>query len=68
MVQPCIAAIDFYNDDMPNELIELPVGVSWRGETHAPAWAIIEGHHLDAWCKHADYCDCDECVYTGDEE
>ena len=50
MVKPCIDAIDAVNDlglwDAP---IELPEGVSWRGETHAPASAIIEAHHLDAW-------------------
>lgn len=51
MVQPCIEAIDAYNDDEPNKLIELPEGVSWRGENSAPAIAIIEGHHLDAWCQ-----------------
>ena len=50
MVKPCIEAIDAVNDlglwDAP---IELPEGISWRGETHAPASAIIEAHHLDAW-------------------
>jgi len=25
------------------------VGVSYRGEASAPAWAIVEAHHLDAW-------------------
>jgi hypothetical protein len=64
MVQPCIEAIDAYNDDEPNKLIELPEGVSWRGENSAPAIAIIEGHHLDAWCNHADWCDCEDCIYT----
>lgn len=67
MVQPCIEAIDAFNDDMPNELIKLPEGVSWRGEEYAPAYAIIEGHHLDAWCKHADWCDCEECIYEIEE-
>ena len=52
MVQPCIDAIDAYNDGYDtNKLIELPDGVKWRGETHAPAWAIIEGHHLSAWLE-----------------
>ena len=63
MVQPCIEAIDAYNEDEPNTLIELPDGVFWRGETEAPAWAIVQGHHLDAWCKHDMDCDCDECIY-----
>ena len=51
MVQPCIDAIDAYWEDSQDSLIELPEGVSWRGETSAPAWALIESHHLDAWCQ-----------------
>ena len=50
MVLPCIQAIDAVNDaglwDLP---ILLPEGVTWRNETMAPASAIIEAHHLEAW-------------------
>ena len=50
MVQPCIEAIDAVNDAGLWDLeIPLPEGVSWRGLTTAPANAIIEAHHLDAW-------------------
>ena len=49
MVQPCIEAIDAYYDEDYNKLIEMPEGVSYKGQTHAPAWAIIEQHHLSAW-------------------
>lgn len=51
MVQPCIDAIDAYWENDIQKHIELPEGVSWRGESYAPAWALIEGHHLDAWCQ-----------------
>lgn len=68
MVQPCLDAIDACNDEDYDRLIELPDGVSWRGETSAPASAIADAHHLDAWISHAHYCDCDECVYTEDVE
>ena len=51
MVQPCMDAIDAYWEDSQDRLIELPEGVSWRGNTSAPAWALIESHHLDAWCQ-----------------
>jgi len=51
MVQPCIDAIDAYWEDSLERLIEMPEGVSYKGNTHAPAWAIIEAHHLDAWCQ-----------------
>jgi hypothetical protein len=50
MVQPCVEAIDAVNDAGLWDLeIPLPEGVSWRGLTTAPASAIIEAHHLDAW-------------------
>jgi hypothetical protein len=51
MVQPCIDAIDAYWEDSQDRLIELPEGISWRGNTSAPAWALIESHHLDSWCQ-----------------
>jgi len=49
MVQPCIEAIDAYHDFEPMRYIEMPEGVFYKGMSHAPAWAIIEQHHLDAW-------------------
>ena len=55
MVQPCIDAIDAIWEDNYNKLIELPEGIKWRGETHAPAYAIAESHHLDAWLPQEEY-------------
>ena len=50
MIEPCVEAIDAVNDLGLWDLeIPLPEGVSWRGLTTAPAHAIIEQHHLDAW-------------------
>lgn len=52
MVAPCLAAIEAWNERRDtSETIALPEGVSWRGENFAPAWAIIDSHHLDAWCE-----------------
>ena len=56
MVQPCMDAIDAYWEDDASRYIELPEGVLWRGNTSAPAYAIIEAHHLDPWCQD-DYID-----------
>ena len=54
MVQPCIEAIDaFYDEDFDRE-INLPEGISWRGQTSCPASAIIDAHHLDAWLPECD--------------
>jgi hypothetical protein len=52
MVQPCIDAIKACNDEMNNKLITLPEGVTWRGSVEAPAWAIVDAHHLDAWIQY----------------
>lgn len=49
MVQPCIDAIDAYYDGNPLRQIEMPEGISYKGMSHAPAFAIIEQHHLNAW-------------------
>jgi len=50
MVKPCIEAIDAVNDlGLWDADIELPEGVSWKGSNYAPAHAIIEAHHLNAW-------------------
>jgi len=54
MVQPCIDAIDAYYDEDYNKMIEMPEGVSYKGDSYAPAWAIIEQHHLDAWLPESD--------------
>jgi hypothetical protein len=49
MIGACIEAINAYNEDNSNMEIEMPEGVSYRGNTTAPAWAIIESHHLQSW-------------------
>jgi hypothetical protein len=49
MVQPCIDAIDAGWEEDWNKEITLPDGVLYKGKTTAPAYAIIEQHHLDAW-------------------
>lgn len=46
MVEPCIKAIMAVADDEGDTLIELPEGVSYRGNWNAPAYAIVEQHHL----------------------
>ena len=55
MVEPCIEAIDaFYVEDYNRE-IALPEGISWRGQVTAPASAIVDAHHLNAWLPEEDY-------------
>jgi hypothetical protein len=68
MVQPCIDAIDAYHDEDYQREIELPEGVSWRGNTTAPASALVDAHHLDAWLPHAWHCDCSDCIVAMEED
>ena len=49
MVEPCIEAIDAYYEEDFDRAIEMPEGVSYRGQSHAPAWAVVQQHHLEAW-------------------
>ena len=50
MVEPCIEAIQAGLEEDWHRLIHLN-GASYRGQEHAPAHAIIEQHHLDAWLE-----------------
>ena len=54
MVEPCIAAIDAYHDEDYQRLIDLPTPITWRDQNQAPASAIVEAHHLDAWLPQYD--------------
>jgi hypothetical protein len=54
MVEPCIEAIDAYYEEDYNKLIEMPNGVSYRGDRYAPAHAIVQQHHLEAWLPECD--------------
>ena len=54
MVQPCVDAIYAAADEDWDLLIELPAGVTWKGETSAPVHAIVEQHHLEPWINGED--------------
>ena len=58
MVQPCIEAIDAYYDEDYGRLIDMPmVGdfqILYRGETQAPAHAIVDQHHLEWFIQPAE--------------
>lgn len=54
MIQPCIDAIDAYYDEDYNRLIVLPAPITWRNKNTAPAYAIVEAHHLEFWLPESD--------------
>lgn len=49
MVEPCYDAVLAILDNEPERGIALPEGVFYRGEDIAPAWAVVEGHRLEAF-------------------
>lgn len=49
MVQPSIKAIEAVVNEEPETMVELPEGISYQGEPSAPAYAIVEQHHLGAF-------------------
>jgi len=49
MLEPCKIAIQACNEGDWYHEVALPEGVTYKGEITAPAWAIVEQHHLDAW-------------------
>lgn len=60
MIDPCLEAIEAGIDGDYDRLIKLPFDgerdgkpfqITWRGQAEAPAWAIIEGHHLHSWIE-----------------
>ena len=52
MVEPCIEAIYAVSEGDTHKSIQLPDGVTWRGYPTAPAYTIVEGHHLEPWCDY----------------
>ena len=58
MVQPCIEAIDAAYDEDYDRMIAMPmVGdfqILYKGKTEAPAYAIIEQHHLNSFIDPVD--------------
>jgi hypothetical protein len=60
MIDPCLEAIDAAIDGDWDREIQLPFDgerdgkpfqITWRGQDTAPAWAIVEGHHLQNWVE-----------------
>lgn len=56
MVEPCVKAIEIvqasqWGDRDSSERVTLPDGVTWRGEDTAPAYAIVESHHLESFIE-----------------
>ena len=49
MAQTCVDALNAYWEQDTNRIIDMPKGVSYKGSTSAPAWAIVEQHRLDTW-------------------
>ena len=51
MIEPCKEAIQACLDGDWLREITLPEGVSYKGRYTAPADAIVQQHHLEAWVE-----------------
>ena len=49
MAQTCVDALNAYWEEETDRMIDMPKGVSYKGSTSAPAWAIVDQHRLHAW-------------------
>ena len=49
MAQTCVDALNALWEEDVDRMIDMPKGVSYKGSTSAPAWAIVEQHRLDSW-------------------
>lgn len=49
MIEPCKEAIYAYSDEDYDRQIDLPAPITWRGQSSAPARAIVDAHHLHAF-------------------
>ena len=48
MVSACVDAIEAVADGDSDELIALPKGTLYKGQSMAPAWAVTENFRLEA--------------------
>jgi len=49
MIPACKEAIQLSREGLGQSLVDLPQGVHYRNDITAPAWAIVDAHHLHAW-------------------
>lgn len=64
MVPACLAAIDLAVADEWDAEVTLPDGVAYKGSPVAPAWAVVEQHHLAHFVQQA----ATEWVIAGEDE
>jgi hypothetical protein len=48
MIPICVEAIDLVICEEGSQYVELPEGVLYKGDTSAPAWAIVDNYRLGA--------------------
>lgn len=49
MIEPCLLALSLASNGEWEARVQLPDGITYRGDDSAPASAVIEQHHLEAW-------------------
>ena len=54
MVPVCAEAIDHANVEDYDTLLNLPEGITFKGNTKAPVYEIINAHHLQTYLEDQD--------------
>lgn len=49
MTQPCIDALNAFYEGDTKRMIKMPEGVFYKNSDSAPAWAVVQQHHLESW-------------------
>ena len=44
-----MVAIQLITEGEHDTNVSLPDGIMWRGQATAPAWAIVDAHHLESF-------------------
>lgn len=62
MVQPCIDAIQAFEDGDYDRQISLPDAITWKGKAWSTAYAIVDAHRLEPFIQdsYEDYDQLDE--------
>jgi hypothetical protein len=55
MVGVCVEAIQLANEGYWLAEVELPEGVTYKGQAKAEVSEIVDGLHLEAWIDYEDY-------------
>ncbi len=49
LIDSCVLAIHAIEENEPDTLITFPEDILWRGRNQVPAWAVVDGLHVESF-------------------